>query len=82
MEKLRGGGNGGKIIIQRLNKKIYCQEILYKAHGADASKADYVSATTLTADRQQVMALLVVNCVKFHSTLFKNTYIDFSHLSC
>ena len=37
-----GGGNGGKIIIQRLNKKIYCQETLYKAHGADASKADYV----------------------------------------
>ena len=40
--KIKGGGNGGKIIIQRLNKKIYCQEILYKAHGADASKADYV----------------------------------------
>ena len=47
MEKLRGtgggggGSNGGKIIIQRLNKEIYCQEKLYKAHGADASKADY-----------------------------------------
>ena len=42
--KIKGGGegNGGKIIIQRLNKKIYCQETLYKAHGADASKADYV----------------------------------------
>ena len=36
-----GGSNGGKIIIQRLNKEIYCQETLYKAHGADASKADY-----------------------------------------
>ena len=40
--KIKGGGsNGGKIIIQRLNKEIYCQETLYKAHGADASKADY-----------------------------------------
>ena len=37
-------------MIQRLNEKVAAREMLYWAHGGDASKADHTWAKALTAD--------------------------------
>ena len=48
-----GGGGGEESTIQRLNKASGFHESIvyhYKAHGADASRADCACTTTLTAE--------------------------------
>ena len=48
-----GGGGGEESTMQRLNKASGFHESIvyhYKAHGADASRADCACTTTLTAE--------------------------------
>ena len=40
--------------------------MLYQAHGADASKANFACTTKRTAGQQHEMAPVVVSCIKFH----------------
>lgn len=53
-------------MIQSLIEASGCQENAVLAHGADASKADCTWATQLTADQQQEVALLAVNCINWN----------------
>ena len=53
---------------------------LFEAHGADESKADGTFATTLTADRQETV-LLVVHCAKFHLTSLKRKKASLPRIS-
>ena len=52
-EGMVGGGGGEESTIQRLDKASGFHESIvyhYKAHGADASRADCACTTTLTAE--------------------------------
>ena len=65
VEKLEGKGgvnSWSKVWL----KQVAARKMLYLAHGADASKADCTWATQLTADQQQEVALLVVNCINWN----------------